>query len=318
MLGPIFVDIAGPTLSLTEEKYLRHPVVGGVVLFSRNYQSPAQLKELCAHIHSLRSPALIISVDHEGGVVQRFKTGFTALPAMNVLGELFIEDAEQALQQAETLGYTMASELKACGVDLSFAPVLDVEKGISHVLKGGRAISGNIEDLVAIGKAYITGMHEAGMVATGKHFPGHGSVEADSHLALPVDERSFEKIVADDIQPFIRLLPELQAIMPAHIVYAEVDALPASLSAHWLQHVLRQQLGFQGLVVSDCLSMQGAVKIAPDLSQRVHMALNAGCDIVLVCNIQSELIKMLSDYSYTPMQSISQKIESLRAYGGEQ
>ena len=316
MLGPIFVDITGLELSSEEETYLQHPAVGGVVLFARNYQSPQQLQRLCEQIHALRDPALIIAVDHEGGRVQRFLEGFTHLPPMAELGDSYQQDAAAALLQAEQLGFTMASELKHCGVDLSFAPVLDLNKGISQVLQGGRAISAEVDAVVAIAKAYIKGMHLAGMVATGKHFPGHGSVELDSHLDLPVDARSYAKIAGDDMQVFQRLLPELQAIMPAHIIFSAVDSKPASLSRYWLQDILRQKLAFKGIIISDCLSMQGAVKIAPDLTERVGLALNAGCDIVLVCNTQAALAGLLTNIQLAMSDQISNKVELLRHYRG--
>lgn len=316
MLGPIFVDIVGLELSSEEKDYLQHPAVGGVVLFSRNYQSLEQLQTLCDHIHALRTPELIICVDHEGGPVQRFVDGFTRLPPMADLGDAYSEDAAAALQHSEQLGFTMASELKQCGVDLSFAPVLDLNKGISQVLQGGRAIAAQVNSTVAVAKAYIDGMHRAGMVVTGKHFPGHGSVELDSHLDLPIDLRSMAEIAEDDMHVFERLLPMLQAVMPAHIIYSAADSKPASLSQYWLQDILRGRLGFDGLIISDCLSMQGAVKIAPDLTERVLLALSAGCDIVLVCNTRAELITLLANIQWVASDPLSGKIASLRHYRG--
>lgn len=316
MLGPIFVDIAGLELLPEEKTYLQHPTVGGVVLFSRNYESPEQLQALCYDIHSLRTPELLVTVDHEGGRVQRFIDGFTRLPPMAELGNAYTQDAAAGLQQAEQCGYTMASELKQCGVDLSFAPVLDLNKGISQVLRGGRAISAEADSAITIAQAYISGMHRAHMVATGKHFPGHGSVELDSHFDLPVDDRSYDSIAADDMQVFESLLPKLQAIMPAHIIYSAVDTKPTSLSHIWLQDILRARLKFDGLIISDCLSMQGAVKIVPDLTERVMLALTAGCDIVLVCNIQTELAELLANIQLIASDELSCKIESLRCYKG--
>lgn len=315
MLGPIFVDITGTELTASEEAYLQDPAVGGVVLFSRNYETPEQLQTLCHNIHALRTPELIITVDHEGGRVQRFLEGFSVLPPMADLGQHFINDAAAALYDAEQFGFTMASELKHCGVDLSFAPVLDLNKGVSQVLQGGRAISASIDTTVAIAKAYIKGMHRAGMVATGKHFPGHGHVDLDSHFDLPVDPRTYQEIAEDDMQAFVQLLPSLQAIMPAHIIFSAVDSMPASLSTHWLRGILRQDLAFEGVVISDCLSMQGAAKIAPKLTERVELAAQAGCDVILLCQSSDKLPQLFSECKLNLTQQISDTVASLRHYG---
>lgn len=315
MLGPLIVDISGPELLKREADYLRHPLVGGVILFSRNYQSKEQLCQLTKDLRSLRDPELFICVDHEGGAVQRFREEFTALPSVQSLGDLYQNKPQDALQQAQELGNIMASELKQCGVDVSFAPVLDLHKNISDVLAGGRAIAAEPADVVAVASAIMSGMHEAGMVATGKHFPGHGSVKADSHLALPVDERSYADIQQADMQVFVKLLNQLQIIMPAHIIFSEVDEdKPASLSSVWLNDILRQELGFKGMVISDCLSMAGAEEVVNSLSERITVALNAGCDMVLVCNNYDSMINLLTTLDDVVEKDLSPKIKTLRHY----
>ena len=313
MLGPVIVDLRGYTLSSKEKELLQHPLVGGVILFSRNYESPQQLKQLTSEIHSLRSPALLIATDHEGGVVQRFHQGFTTLPPMASLGELYLEDSIAALAQAEHSGYTMASELKINGVDLSFAPVLDLDKGISQVLAGGRAISAQPKIVVEIAKAYIKGMHRAHMAATGKHFPGHGSVEVDSHLGTAVDQRSLSEIMHADLQPFLDLMQhDLQALMPAHVIFPKIDQLPASLSKIWLQDILRQKLKFKGIVISDCLSMQGAAEIVSDPVERATLALEAGCDMILICNNQGSVMTILDNLQLSIEHNLAAHIEKIR------
>jgi beta-N-acetylhexosaminidase len=312
MLGPIFIDIAGPELTTAEIKQLQNPVVGGVVLFTRNYQSKTQLTALCAQLHSLRTPELLITVDHEGGRVQRFIEDFTRLPTMQTFGAAYNFDPVATLHDAEQWGQLMASELKACGVDLSFAPVLDLDKGISSVLNGGRAIAADIQTTVMIAKAYMQGMHRAGMATVGKHFPGHGSISLDSHVDLPRDSRDFAKVMQDDMQTFIQLMPSLDAIMPAHIIFSEVDTKPVSLSHYWLSTVLREQLQYKGVIISDCLSMAGAAEFAPDPRKRIELALSAGCDIVLICNNPCAVHEIVEDYSFTPSEKLTAKIENLR------
>jgi beta-N-acetylhexosaminidase len=277
------IDLAGLELAPEERDILRNPLIGGVILFSRNYASPAQVAALVADIHAVRSPPLLVAVDHEGGRVQRFREGFTVLPAAARYGELYGRSAERGLQLAETAGWLMAAELRAVGVDFSFAPVLDLNRGVSRVI-GDRAFHRRPEVVAELARAFMRGMQRAGMAAVGKHFPGHGSVEADSHDSLPVDPRPYADIQAEDLVAFERMVHfGLPAIMPAHVVFPAVDDRPAGFSRRWIEDVLRGQIGFQGAVVSDDLSMAGAAVIA-DCGTRAAAALEAGCDLVLVCN----------------------------------
>lgn len=293
------VDLLGTSLSDDEREVLMHPQTGGVILFTRNFESIGQLTELVREIHALREPHLLVAVDHEGGRVQRFHGGFTRLPPVNTLGRLYNKDRAQAKDLARLSGWLMASELRAVGVDFSFAPVLDIAYGLSGVI-GDRAFHRRPEAVADIAQSYVMGMNEAGMAATGKHFPGHGGVKEDSHVALPVDQRPLESIREEDILPFARLIDNgLAAIMPAHVVYARVDPQPAGFSAFWLQGVLRGELGFQGVIFSDDLSMSAA-RVAGGYAERAHAALEAGCDMVLVCNhpeAAREVLDALEGYS---------------------
>lgn len=281
--GPLMVDLEGTEITPVEREMLRHPATGGVILFSRNFADCDQLHALCNEIHGLREPPLLIAVDHEGGRVQRFHDGFTRLPPAATLGALYDRDARKGRNAARLHGWLMAAELRAFGVDLSFAPVLDLGRGISSVI-GDRALHREPEAIAELAHEWMLGMHEAGMAATGKHFPGHGGVEPDSHVALPVDERRFEDLGMEDLVPFERMFHfGLRAVMMAHVVYPRVDRLPAGFSRSWIQGVLRGSLGFQGAVFSDDLSM-AAAEVVGDFGDRALASLEAGCDMVLVCN----------------------------------
>jgi beta-N-acetylhexosaminidase len=282
-LGPLMLDIAGPELTPEDRELLQHPAVGGVILFARNAQSPQQIRELVDAIQAQRNPHLLVAVDQEGGRVQRFREGFTRLPPPACLGERYEQDRIRARHLAQTTGWLMAAELRAVGVDISFAPVLDLDYGVSTII-GNRALHQRPEVVAELAHGYQSGMQDAGMAATGKHFPGHGAVAADSHLELPTDPRPYEDIAQWDMVPFERMIHyDLPAVMMAHIVYPLVDAHPAGFSRFWIKAVLREQLGFQGLVFSDDLNMEGAA-IAGNHVERARLALTAGCDMVLVCN----------------------------------
>lgn len=282
-LGPLMIDVEGVELSAVDRDILKHPLVGGVILFSRNYEATEQVSELCRDIHALREEPLLIAVDHEGGRVQRFREGFTRIPCMQSLGNVYANDKQQGLEQAQSVAWLMAAELRQVGVDFSFAPVLDLDYGCSEVI-GDRAFSEDKQVVADIAEAFQRGLTDAGMASVGKHFPGHGAVAPDSHIAIPVDERSFETIMADDVHPFKQLINAgMKGIMPAHVIYQQVDPLPAGFSKFWLQEVLRQQLQFDGAIFSDDLTMHGASVIG-DYVARASQALQAGGDMALVCN----------------------------------
>jgi beta-N-acetylhexosaminidase len=292
-LGPVMLDVAGTELSDEERGTLRHPLVGGVILFSRNYASTEQLARLSAQIHGIRQTPLLIAADQEGGRVQRFRDGFTPLPPMRALGQMWANDRNAALQAARATGYVLAAELRACGVDLSFTPVLDLDHGPSGVI-GNRSFHRDPQAVAALAGALIEGLRQAGMSSVGKHFPGHGFVSADSHVASPVDPRAYKDIAAEDLVPFQKLVRSLGGVMPAHVVYEQVDARqPAGFSPSWLKLVLRQRLGFDGVVFSDDLSMEGA-RVAGGIVERAEAALTAGCDMVLVCNAPQAARELLA------------------------
>lgn len=291
-LGPVMVDVAGVALEPADFDVLRHPQVGSVILFARNFESPEQVARLVADIHAVRSPPLLVAVDQEGGRVQRFRAGFTRLPPLRAIGRRYAADPADGLALARELGWLMAAELRAVGIDLSFAPCVDVDHGLSSVI-GDRALHTDAAAVAELGVAYMFGMREAGMAATAKHFPGHGAVAADSHVALPVDRREWPDIEAD-FQPYRRLIANgLPAVMAAHVVFPAVDAKPASLSGAWIGGVLRGDLGFQGAVFADDLSMAGAAAFG-DIVARASMAREAGCDVLPVCN-DRKAVEMLLD-----------------------
>jgi beta-N-acetylhexosaminidase len=290
-LGPVMLDLEGLELTPEDRELLAHPNVGGVILFARNFQSPDQLARLTAEIHALRRPELVVAVDQEGGRIQRFREGFTPLPAMRQLGRAYDLDREHALKLAETCGWLMAAELRAAGVDLSFAPVLDLDYGVSEVI-GDRAFHRQPEAVGRLAGRFAAGMRHAGMAAVGKHFPGHGGVTADTHHALAEDRRPYADLL-DDMRPYELLVAEgLAGVMAAHVVYARLDRMPAGFSRWWLGNELRIRLRFQGAIFSDDLSMAGA-GFAGALPDRAHVALEAGCDIVLVCNDRPGAIEVL-------------------------
>jgi len=313
--APLIIDLAGSSLSKTERQRLAHPLVGGVILFGRNWVDRAQLSKLCRQIKKVR-PDLLICVDHEGGRVQRFRTdGFTHLPPMRALGQMWLIDSAQgqggvqdqgaagpygvgataalpgaaalaACRAATACGYVLAAELRACGVDLSFTPVLDLDYGVSAVI-GDRALAADARMVSVLAQALMHGLLQAGMRNCGKHFPGHGHVAADSHLEIPLDPRSLGAILAADAAPYDWLQASLDAVMPAHVVYAQIDSRPAGFSARWIEGILRQQLGFGGAVFSDDLSMAGARRLDGrelGYTEAAQVALQAGCDLVLLCN----------------------------------
>lgn len=290
--APVILDIAGTALTADDRRRLQHPLTGGLILFARHFESRAQLTALCAEAKSLR-PDLLIAVDQEGGRVQRFRTdGFTALPAMRSLGELWMDDAMRAIQAATATGLVLALELRACGVDMSFTPVLDLDhhddthQSLSGVI-GSRSFHRDPRVVSLLGQSLMQGLALAGMASCGKHFPGHGYVAADSHVDVPVDTRSLKAILAEDARPFEWLSLSLSAVMPAHVVYRKVDSRPAGFSRRWLQEILRERLGFAGAVFSDDLGMAGARVIEGrpvGFTEAAMAALDAGCDLVLLCN----------------------------------
>lgn len=284
--APVVLDVAGLTLNADDRRRLRHPLVGGLILFARNWQNRRQLTALCAEVKALRDD-LLICVDHEGGRVQRFRSdGFTALSPMRALGQMWMKDPLAATDAASAAGFVLAAELRACGVDLSFAPVLDLDHGGSTVI-GDRAFHRDPRVTALLAKSLMHGMLRAGMAHCGKHFPGHGHVKADSHVAVPVDRRSLKTLLTDDAKPYEWLSTTLTSVMPAHVVYAKVDARPAGFSPRWLKDILRGQLGFQGAIFSDDLSMEGARHVGQrqlSYAEAAALALDAGCDMVLLCN----------------------------------
>jgi beta-N-acetylhexosaminidase len=295
-LGPLMVDVAGLELTPEDREVLRHPLVGSVILFTRNYASAGQLTRLVADIHAVRTPALVVAVDQEGGRVQRFRPEFSLLPPPRRIGHAFDLDHQQGLTLARSMGWLMAAELRAHGVDLSFAPCVDLDYGVSEVI-GDRAFHSKAEVVAQLSMAYVQGMKDAGMAATAKHFPGHGAVIADSHKSLPVDRREWHELSAD-LLPYRRLIANgLPGIMVAHVLFPAVAPEPASLSRRWVQNALREELGFQGAVFTDDLSMGGAAEYG-DIVARAAAALAAGCDVLPVCNDRGSVIKLLDQLKH--------------------
>lgn len=290
-LGPLMIDIAGQTLTDLDRERLCHPMVGGLILFTRNYRDPAQLAALCEEVHALRHPRLPIAIDHEGGRVQRCREGFARLPAMRRLGEYWAQDRNQALAMARAVGVILATELRSRGVDFSFTPVLDLDWGRSGVI-GDRSFHSDPEVVAALAGGLIEGLRSVGMAACGKHFPGHGWAEADSHVALPVDERSLAEL-QKDIFPYRTL--KLDAVMPAHVIYSRCDAKCSGFSNFWIDY-LRNNVKFDGVIFSDDLSMEGA-SVAGDIVARADAAWQAGCDMLLVCNAPDAVGDLLNRWS---------------------
>lgn len=302
-IGPIMIDIEGQSLTALDKEKIAHPNTGALILFSRNYENPEQIASLVKNIRSARNGDILIAVDQEGGRVQRFQTGFTRLPAAGRYGE--------QPELAESAGWLMATELLAVGVDFSFAPVLDVDCGVSEII-GNRSFSQDGELAANLASAFRKGMNKAGMAATGKHFPGHGAVALDSHLTLPVDNRDLDTIRRQDLLPFQRLIAEgLEAIMPAHVVYPQIDELPAGFSAIWLQQILRKELGFDGAIFSDDLSMEGAASVG-GFHERAGLAQQAGCDMLLVCNNPTAAEQVLDSIAIKRDANRERRLQGMR------
>lgn len=310
VMGPLMLDLQGTQLSEQDIRRISHPAAGGVILFSRNIESVPQVRELIRSVREVR-PQLIMAIDQEGGRVQRIRDGVTRLPALARLGAMYDNEPEQAVVVARDWGWLMAAEMLAIGLDISFAPVLDLNVGRSAVI-GDRAFHCSAQAVVALARAYIDGMHEAGMAATAKHFPGHGWAEADSHVAIPEDNRTQVEIEAADMLPFAQLSKQIDAVMPAHVIYTQIDSKPAGFSNYWLQSVLRQQLKFTGVIFSDDLSMEGAA-VAGDYGQRAKAALLAGCEMVLVCNNPEGADEVLSFLQHSEFKADQRRLHAMLA-----
>ncbi|HRN82128.1 MAG TPA: beta-N-acetylhexosaminidase [Nitrosomonas europaea] len=310
-LGPLMLDIAGTELTETDRVRLSHPLVGGVILFARNYASPAQLAGLTAEIHALRYPSLLIAVDQEGGRVQRFRDGFARLPPMRVLGEIHDRNPDRAHHLASQAGYVLAAELKACGVDLSFTPVLDLDYGQSCVI-GDRAFHREPQVVADLACVLMDGLQSAGMAAVGKHFPGHGAIQADTHVETAIDTRSYTDIEKEDLIPFRRMIDAgLSGIMAAHVIYPAIDQHSAGFSGRWLQCILRHDLGFEGCIFSDDLGMQAARNYG-SITRRAEQALQAGCDMVLVCNDADAADELLGSLHWEFSAASMARVECMR------
>ena len=309
-LGPVIVDVAGLVLTEPERERLRHPLVGGAILFSRNYQSPEQVRALAGEIHALRSPQLIVCVDQEGGRVQRFRNGFSSIAPMRELGHLWDRDVLAATREATEIGYLIGSELRAVGVDLSFTPVLDLDHGASGVI-GDRALHSDPRVVTLLAKSLNHGLLLGGIGNCGKHFPGHGYAHADSHVAMPRDDRPLADILAQDAAPYGWLGRSLSSVMPAHVIYPKVDPNPAGFSRKWLQAILRRRLKFDGLVFSDDLTMAAAA-VAGGITARASAALTAGCDMVLVCNQPDLADELLTSLAAPRNRDLARRIAAIR------
>jgi len=312
-LGPLMIDLEGTAVTAEEREMLRHPLVGGVILFTRNYVDPAQLAGLVADIHAARNPPLIVAVDHEGGRVQRFRDGFSALPPPRRIGHEYDANSRCGLELARSMGWLMAAELRSHGVDLSFTPCVDIDHGVSFITD--RAFHRNPDAVAALAIAYAHGMRDAGMAATAKHFPGHGAVVADSHLTLPVDRRELADLTGD-LTPYRRLIANgLPAVMVAHILFPAVDDAPSSLSARWIRDVLRGEMRFQGVVFADDLSMGGAAAAFGDVVTRATRALSAGCDMLPVCNQRASVVELLDHLRAEPAPASGLRLVRLHGRG---
>ena len=311
------MDVGGLRLDDEDRELLAHPLVGGMILFARNYQDRDQLRELMREVRAVpREQRLLLAVDHEGGRIQRFRKGFSAIPPMRELGKLHDDSPEQACVQAELQGFAIGSELAAFDIDLCFAPVLDRDIGVSGVI-GDRAFSESVDTIIDLARAFRAGLNRAGMAATGKHFPGHGAVAADSHLDLPVDDRTRAQIEQTELLPFKALIEDrIESLMMAHVRYSRVDAIPASFSTSWIRHFLRQELGYEGAIFCDDLSMKGAASIG-DMEARSRAALEAGCDMLPVCNDRPALLNLLDRITdLQPDPAASQRLAQLYLSGG--
>ncbi|MCO4878002.1 beta-N-acetylhexosaminidase [Paraburkholderia caribensis] len=311
--GPVMLDVVGKTLNADDERRLAHPMTGGVILFARHFESRAQLVALTNAIRNIRDD-LLIAVDHEGGRVQRFRTdGFTVLPAMGKLGALWDDDVLRATKVTTAVGYVLASELRACGIDMSFTPVLDLNYGHSQVI-GDRAFHRDPRVVTMLAKSLNHGLALAGMANCGKHFPGHGFASADSHITVPVDERTLDEILGEDVTPYDWLGLSLASVLPGHVIYPKVDSKPAGFSRVWIQDILRTRLGFEGAIFSDDLSMEAA-RQGGTLTQAATAALEAGVDMVLICNQPDEAGKVLDALSFMPSEESRQRLERMRPRG---
>lgn len=309
-LGPLMVDVAAKTLTPDDREVLRHPLVGSVILFTRNYENPQQLAELVADIRGVRSPPLLVAVDHEGGRVQRFRAGFSLLPPMRRVGQEYDLDPIQGVAMARALNWLMAAELRAVGIDYSFAPCVDLDYGVSEVI-GDRSFHRDPEVVAKLALAAVSGMREAGMSATAKHFPGHGAVVADSHLALPVDRRELADLT-EDVLPYRRLIAnELTAVMMAHVLFPAVDSVPASFSRRWVTDYLRGELEFRGVVFADDLTMEGA-SVLGGIVERAEAALAAGCDVLPVCNRRDQVMRLLDGLRHVPGPASQARVRLMR------